>query len=116
MTDIIGKEVSIKHVFPFGQRSIFANHMTVQQNAEGEVTISFFEVVPPVMLGEMEERTAQLEKIESVDAECVTRIVITRNRLLAFIGALAESYSNSDEIVKASKELQSDREGKKNAS
>ena len=69
---------------------IITRHVTniVVQRGEHEVIISFFEVKPPIMLGDSEEVQEQLTTLKSVPAVCVSRIVVSTNRLPGFVQAL----------------------------
>ena len=85
------RHVPIKHEL-IDDRSIFANHLVVHNTDEGEFFLSFFEVVQPVLLGTPDEQREQLESINEVKAKCVSRIVISADRVPGFIGAIAERY------------------------
>jgi len=89
-----GKAVRLEHVFPEGLRSAFTNHITVQHTDEGEFTIAFFEIDHPVLLGEPEDIAAQVDKLESVKAHCVGRIIISEKRMPKFIGELVSNYES----------------------
>ena len=57
------------------QPSVYATNITVQHTPH-EFVISFYEAHPPVILGSLEEREAQLEAIDRVYAPCVARITV----------------------------------------
>jgi hypothetical protein len=67
------------------------------QATDFEVILSFFELKPPIILGDMppEEQRKILE--EGVVAECVARIAIARARYPDFIKAFT-SISRVDDI------------------
>ncbi len=70
--------------FPDDLLSGYATNILVQVG-EQEFFISFFEVQHPVLL-EPEDVT----KLESVKAECIAKIIVTPERLTAFIKVLQE--------------------------
>ena len=72
---------------PMSLSGRYAQQLMVQP-VENEVVLSFFEVVPPIMLGTPEERMAVLAK--GVQAICVARIVIANNRYPDFVRAMTE--------------------------
>ena len=79
-----------------------ANHVIVQADHSGWF-LSFFEAIPPMMLGSKEDVIKQLEAIQSVPAECVARIFLPGNRAQDFVNAiqnvaqqLASSASRGD--------------------
>jgi hypothetical protein len=109
-----GKAVRLEHVFPDGLRSAFTNHITVQHTDEGEFTVAFFEVDHPVLLGEPEDIAAQVEKLESVKAHCVARIVISEKRMPKFIGALVSNYESH--VTSKEQSNPDSQKGKKHAS
>ncbi len=74
-----------------GLISRYANNMFVNHSAS-EFIISFYEIRPPLLLGTPEQVQEQVESIESVDAECVVRIIVPPDRLPGIIKALQENY------------------------
>ena len=67
--------------------SQFSNHMVVQAGAH-ECYLSFFEIVPPILL---ETQKEALKDIKGVNAVCVGRITIPSGRLPDLISALQSS-------------------------
>ena len=68
--------------FPDDLLSGYATNILVQ-TGEQELFISFFELQPPVLLTP-EDAT----KLESVNAECIAKIIVTPERLTLFIEVL----------------------------
>ena len=60
----------------------------VIQNTGHEFVLSFFEVRPPIILGNPEEKRAQLEKLGSVSAKCIAQIVLSPTRMAEFVRLL----------------------------
>jgi len=103
------RRISLDHVFPEGQRTLFSNHITVQRNEVGEFVVSFFDVIAPLLIGGPDESEKALTKLDSVPAYCVARIAVSERRLPKLIGALASSY---DEFVASQNTGQTKPEGK----
>jgi hypothetical protein len=93
MADEVSKELSIEWYVPADLVSRHATNI-VAQYAEGEYIISFFEIVPPMVLGEPEERLKQIEQLASVRAQCVARIVVPMHKMESFIGVLVQTFTN----------------------
>ena len=75
---------------PPGISARYAHHMIVQR-AENEVTLSFFEVMAPPLIGIPPEEQVAILRRDGVRADCVARVVISRTRLNDFLKALEES-------------------------
>jgi hypothetical protein len=89
---VVEKEVQLDWYVPDELVSHHANNIVVQY-LDGEYIISFFETLPPIVLGTPEERRRQAEQINSVRARCVARIIVPGTKMESFIGALAQSYT-----------------------
>ena len=74
-----GRQLPIEWYVPETTITRYANNFVVQ-HTENEFFISFFEIVPPVVLGTPEQVQDRLQRIHAVDARCVTRIVLTSER------------------------------------
>lgn len=61
----------------------YATNFVVQGTGH-EFVISFFEAMPPVILGTIEEQKEQAKSVGSVQARCVARIVVSPSRMLEF--------------------------------
>ena len=70
-----------------GAPVLFANQMLVQTD-DHEVHLSFFEIVPPLAFDK-----EALRQVESVEARCVGRVIISRGRLETFVNALQSTLS-----------------------
>jgi Protein of unknown function (DUF3467) len=60
----------------------------VVQHTEHEFFISFYEIHPPLILGEGEERRHAAEAVKSVSARCVARIIVAGDRMPEFVEVL----------------------------
>lgn len=84
-------EVPLKLSVPTGI-SRYAQHLIVQRS-QFEVVLSFFEVVPPVLLGTPEEQKELLKN--GVRADCVARIIVANNRYSDFVRAMSSILEQS---------------------
>lgn len=87
-----GKLVRLEHVVSPGVQTQFANHAVVQHTRDGDFYISFFEAVPPLIVGDPGEVDEQFKQIESISANCITRIVVSANQMPKLIGALIKNH------------------------
>ena len=86
---------------------VFANAFLCQFQ-EGEFTITFAQLAPPVVPpGEEEQMRAQLLDVGFVPARVLGRYGLTRKRLVELIGALQENLATHD----ATQERRARREG-----
>ncbi len=83
-------ELPIDWQFPGDLSTRYATHLIVQ-HSEHEFVLSFFEILPPTIFGSPEAVSAQLERLSSIPAECVGRIVVAANRMPAFVAVLQEN-------------------------
>ncbi len=67
----------------------YANQLTVQQ-VDGMSLLSFFQTVPPILMGNTEEQITRLKEMKPIPATCVGRIMIAPGRLPEFARVLAE--------------------------
>jgi hypothetical protein len=84
------RNIPIEWHIPDNILTRYATNMVIQQNGS-EFIIMFFEIRPPLVFGTLEEQKAQLGKVESAQAECVGRIVVTPERMPEFAKAFLDS-------------------------
>lgn len=72
---------------PEGLHSQYANNVLVQ-SGRYEFIISFFEVQIPLLSGSPEENKAKLQAMESIRADCVSKVVISPDLVQGLIDAL----------------------------
>ena len=80
--------------YPEDLKTRFANQMLVQFS-DPEFYISFFEVRMPVITGDLQERNKRLQAMKTVPAECVSRVVISKERIGNFIETLQKNYETN---------------------
>jgi len=98
--NILGeKKVRINRKYPEDLQSYFASHFVVQHRPEYFI-LSFFELWPPAIIGDAQERQEALDALDMVDAKCVARFVITPGKMRELIDALNENLNNYEEMVK----------------
>ncbi len=97
ISDALGERVPLRWSIPAGVVSRYAHHMLVQAS-DFEVTLSFFELKPPIILGDtpLEEQREIIK--DGVLAECVARITIARARYSEFIKAFTSIGRGDDNI------------------
>jgi len=67
--------------------SKYATNLVIQ-HSEHEFIINFFEMHPPLILGAPDQVREQWQKIESVQAKCVARIIVSPDRMQEFIDVM----------------------------
>lgn len=92
------ERVPLNWHIPVGLASRYAQHMLVQAS-EVDVTLSFFELKPPIIMADtpLEEQKRILK--EGITAECVARVTLARARynefLKAFMGVIKPDEKES---------------------
>lgn len=80
--------VKVNFRVPGRMPSVYAHHMLIQ-TGEQEMTLSFFEVIPPLISADSEENVKLLQET-GITAECVARITIAKRRFTAFASAMQQ--------------------------
>jgi hypothetical protein len=78
----------------------FATNMVVQKIDSGYL-VSFFEIFPPLVLGQPNEIADQLKQLKSVHANCFARIVIADAKMTEFSNVLQAMLKQIEEINSA---------------
>jgi len=94
-------EVPVQWFTPDSIVTRYATDMLVQQS-EHEFTISFFELMKPVVLGTEAEKQKIFKELKFVRKECVARITIAPTRIEDFIKALQSSHNRFSASQKGS--------------
>lgn len=96
--DLKSKKIKLNFVYPDNLKSNFVSNVIVQHQKDF-FTLSFFEVwVPPILGNTEDEKKAELEKIDQVEANCVARLVVTPDKMRDFVKALHNNLENYDKI------------------
>jgi hypothetical protein len=77
--------------FPRDIISRYSNNFVVQ-HTEKEFILSFFEVLPPLVLGPEDVQQAKLEALKAVPANCVARVILTPDKMKELIEVLENNY------------------------
>lgn len=81
------ERVPLHFIVPTGITSRYAQHVIVQAS-DLDVTLSFFEIKAPIVLGDGEMQKEALKALkEGITAECVARVTIARARFAEFVKA-----------------------------
>lgn len=78
----------------------YATNILVQAN-ENEFVIYFFEISPPILLGSPEEQQAKIERLESIKASCLSKIIVSPQRLPEFVKVLQDQIDRQSKIKKS---------------
>lgn len=73
------------------------NQMIVQKAAADEFVIAFGHLVLPVILGTPEQRAAQAQDLRYITVRPVTRLGMSRARLVEFVRVLQNAMERQDE-------------------
>jgi hypothetical protein len=108
MTLDTAKKVRINHVFSEGMQSNFVSHLVAQHQIDHFV-LSFFELWPPLILGDTDEEMRRaLNAVDSVDARCVARIIVTPNKMREFIAVMADNLARYDSMARTEAMIEED--------
>ena len=83
-----GKKIRLDWHVPEDLPTKAVSNVVITHTEEGEFFITYFEVVPPVLLGDSE----RFEAIDSVRAKAVARIMVVADRMPGMIKALQDNY------------------------
>lgn len=92
------KKVEIVPVFPEGQLGMFSNFATIQRDRK-DFHLSFFQIHPPVIIGDDQRVDETFNSIQSVDAQCLARIVMSEDRIRGLITALTDQLKKSEPTI-----------------
>jgi Protein of unknown function (DUF3467) len=102
-----GKNISLPidwHV-PEGMQSRYATNV-IAQAGSSEIILSFFEAQLPILLGQPEENEEALNKVGSIRAECVGKIIVSPETAQNIVNALQTSI-DAYHVSKALQEKES---------
>lgn len=94
----IRTDIPIDHVFPEGQQAIYSNQFAVQHE-NGVYHLMFFQIHPPLALGNHEEKSQKLREIKTVQAPCVARILIAGEMLPKIIEVLIDNLKTQQALI-----------------
>jgi hypothetical protein len=79
---------------------LLANQFVIQ-HFQDEFILTIGQLVPPALLGDEQDRTAQLQEIEQVTVRPLARITLTRARLIELVQALEAQRERYDQVQQA---------------
>lgn len=101
MSNQVEERVGYPIEWDFGSiTSRYATNMVVQAG-QSEFFLAFFELRPPLVFGP-EDRN----KISAVKAECIARVIVSKDQMQAFIDALQQNLDRVKE--QSAEELEND--------
>jgi hypothetical protein len=97
------RSIKVNRIFPEDLRTYFVANFIVQHEPENFI-LSLFELWPPIILGETKEEKLEVVKsIDSIDAKCVARIVLTPTRMREFIEVITENFKAYEKKITGAK-------------
>ena len=78
---------------------LFANHFLIQE-FQGDFFLTAGQLVPPPLVGTMEERREQAKQVTSVSVNVIARLALTRGRLAEVTALLQSALERYDESTK----------------
>lgn len=104
----VRQKLPIRWVYPDNLTTHFSDNVMIQFSPPNEdaehFILSFFQLKDPLIAEQDPAQMAErLKSITHIDAKCVSRIILTPQKLRALIKALGESLERFENIVKAQK-------------
>jgi hypothetical protein len=87
----------LEHHVPESVVTRLANHVTLQLDQDG-CYLSFYEAVPPLLVGNREDVRNQLARVKSLRAECVARIFLPKTRMADFLNVLRTTLEHQPPV------------------
>ena len=100
------KEVRLRWVFPDNLQSYYVTNLVVQHQPSAFI-ISFFEAWPPVIIGPTnEEKKKALQEVDSVEAKCVARLVVSPENMSSFVKVMADNLDSYEKSISKKKDTE----------
>ena len=97
---VLEKKVRLTRKYPEDLQSHIVDNIVVQHQPDRFV-LSFFEVwLPPVLADSDEEFQEQIDSLDSVEAKCVARLVVTPQRMREFVNVMTTNLENYDRMTR----------------
>ena len=68
--------------------AIFANNATVQSDVDGIVYLTFYQAMPPTLVGSPDEQSRQIESLETIEAKPIVKLALTKSHLQRLVDLL----------------------------
>lgn len=102
--EIHSKQLKIKHTYPETLETKFATNIIVQHQPDYFI-LSFFENLLPAVLGETEDdKKKQFDKIKFIESKCLSRIILTPEKMKEVISVLNENYKKYEDLINSENE------------
>jgi len=86
-------ELPIEWIVPDDMVSRYATNMVVQ-STEHEFIISFFEMKPPLIVGDQAKISERVSELTSLPAVCIARIIVASDKMPEFVDALKRNLQS----------------------
>ena len=106
-----GTQLAVVWVESEDVRVLLANQFLGQVGLQGEVLLTFGQLVPPTLVGEPDEVAEQLKQLSHVPAKPIARMALTRFGLDELIRVLNETRDNYDKAQQAAEQGRKGGEG-----
>ena len=98
------KTLRLEFKYPENIESKFATEVMVQHQKD-YVVLSFFEAIMPPLLGTTEdEKSKLLEKLDRVEAKCISRIILTPEKFKSTLHMMSSNLEKWEKSFKFNKE------------
>ncbi len=96
---LLEKKIRVNRKYPEDLQSHIVDSIVVQHQHDRFV-LSFFEVwLLPVLAESDEELQKQFDSLESVEAKCVARLVVTPQRMKEFVDVMRKNLENYEKMM-----------------
>lgn len=85
------KSIPVEFVIPPELISYYPNNYIIQDNGN-DFVISFFEIFPPIVLGNPEEVEIQVNNIDKVQAKCIARLQFSNEHFQEFLKVMNDHF------------------------
>lgn len=93
---------------------VFANQVLGQVGQQGEIILTFGQLIPPAFLGTPEQIAEQAKQLSHVPTQTVSRLVITRaglDQLIQVLNQTVENYERTQQIMQQISQQMQGRKG-----
>lgn len=105
----LGVAVPFVWEVPEGMITRHANHFIAQSDGVS-LYLTFFEFIPPLIIGSAEQRQAQVAKIKEIRPTAVARLVVQPDLVEEMIGILQEQLRKYNKQVEGRQEADDEAE------
>lgn len=103
--------IPLNWIVPESLDTTHATNLVIQQRGT-EFTLLFFEARPPLFTGTPEEQAQKYQNLKSMDAVCVSRIVVSIENMQEMLQGMIGSINQFQEMVKRMQEQNNDADTK----